>query len=229
MIGAIVGDIVGSVFEFSNIHTKNFKLFERDSSPTDDSVMTIAVADAILQWEDEGEREKNNYKRLSELAIEKMQYWGLKYPHAGYGGHFIQWLADKHPQPYNSCGNGSAMRISPVGWAAYDLEDCIAMSKAVTEISHNHPDGIMGAEATAVQIFQAKGGANLRELEQYEDTHYYKMEVGMDWLRKNYKWHSLCDGTCQAAYTCLYESADFEDAIRNCMCIGGDCDTTGAS
>ncbi len=130
--------------------------------------------------------------------------------------------------PYNSCGNGAAMRISPVGWAAGSLEECIAMSRAVTDVTHNHPDGIMGAEATAVQIFFARQGMGLAELKKYEEDHYYKIEHDLAWLRRNYDWHSLCDGTCQPAYECLYESLSYEEAIRNCMAIGGDCDTTGA-
>ena len=120
------------------------------------------------------------------------------------------------------------MRISAVGWAARNLEECIAMSKAVTEVTHNHPDGIMGAEATAVQIFLARQGKTKGELRQYEEEHYYPIRHDLAWLLKNYHWHSLCNGTCQPAYECLYESTDFEDAIRNCMAIGGDCDTTGA-
>lgn len=228
MLGAIIGDTVGSRFEWHNIHTKKFDFLPDSCYLTDDSIMTIAIAEAILQWDDNKGREKNNYAMLSDLAIKSMRKWGAKYPYAGYGGGFRNWLSNPEQGPYNSCGNGAAMRISPVGWAAYDLEDCISMSKAVTEVTHNHPDGIMGAEATAVQIFQAIQGQNLRELEDYETKHYYSIEYGMDWLSKNYTWHSLCDGTCQAAFTCLYESDNFEDAIRNCMSIGGDCDTTGA-
>ncbi len=225
MIGAIAGDIVGSRFEFDNINTKDFELFNEECSFTDDSVMTIAVADAILQWDMEG---RPSYGRLSELAETSMRTWGRQYPFAGYGGHFSMWLQDWSMGPYNSCGNGSAMRVSPVGWAAASLEECIAMSRAVTEITHNHPDGIRGAEATAVQIFLARQGMGLKDLKAYEEKHYYPIRHDLAWLRENYDWHSLCDGTCQAAYECLYEAAGYEDAIRNCMAVGGDCDTTGA-
>ena len=225
MIGAIIGDTVGSRFEFFNTNNKFFDFFHEDCSFTDDSVMTIAIAQAILEWDREG---RPTYERLSELAIESMRIWGRAYPYAGYGGHFAQWLEDPSMGPYNSCGNGAAMRVSPVGWAARDMADCIAMSRAVTEVTHNHSDGIKGAEATAIQIFLARQGKNLKELKAYETQHYYPIAHDLSWYRKNYKWESLCDGTCQAAFECLYESTDFEDAIRNCMEIGGDCDTTGA-
>ena len=153
MLGAIIGDTVGSRFEFDNNHTKDFEFLTKECRPTDDSVMTIAIADAIMQWDHEG---RPSYGRLSELAAESMRMWGRAYPRAGYGGHFAMWLVDDSMGPYNSCGNGSAMRVSPVGWAATSLEECIAMSRAVTEVTHNHPDGIKGAEATAVQVFLAR-------------------------------------------------------------------------
>ena len=225
MIGAIIGDTVGSRFEFDNTHTKDFTFLTGECSFTDDSVMTIAVADAILQWDIEG---RPSYGRLSELAVRAMRKWGRAYPYAGYGGNFAMWLTDDSMGPYNSCGNGSAMRISPVGWAATSLEECIAMSRAVTEVTHNHPDGIMGAEATAVQVFLARQGISLAGLREYEEEHYYPIIHDLQWYLENYKWHSLCNGTCQPAYQCLYGSSGFEDAIRNCMAVGGDCDTTGA-
>lgn len=228
MLGAIIGDAVGSRFEWHNIHTKKFDFLPDSCHLTDDSIMTIAIAEAILLWDDNKGRENSDYAMLSNLATRTMRKWGYKYPHAGYGGGFRHWLRNPNQGPYNSCGNGSAMRISPVGWAAYDLEGCIAMSRAVTEVTHNHSDGLMGAEATAVQIYQAIQGQSLLDLKDYETKHYYPIKYKMEWLTRNYTWHSLCDGTCQAAFACLYESESFEDAIRNCMSIGGDCDTTGA-
>jgi len=225
MLGAIIGDTVGSRFEFDNNHTKDFEFLTKECRPTDDSVMTIAIADAIMQWDQEG---RPSYGRLSELAAESMRMWGRAYPRAGYGGHFAMWLVDDSMGPYNSCGNGSAMRVSPVGWAATSLEECIAMSRAVTEVTHNHPDGIKGAEATAVQVFLARQGMGLSDLRRYEVDHYYPIDHDLKWYLANYKWHSLCNGTCQPAYECLYGSTDYEDAIRNCMAVGGDCDTTGA-
>ena len=155
MLGAVIGDIVGSRFEWHNIRTKEFALFHEDCTFTDDTVMTCTVAQAILDWDEE---KRPSWQRLSQLSEKNMRELGEIYPDRGYGGNFRQWLYDESMGPYHSCGNGSAMRISPVGWAADSLESCIAMSHAVTAITHNHPDGIMGAEATAVQIFLAHSG-----------------------------------------------------------------------
>ena len=168
MLGAIIGDTVGSRFEFDNNDSKEFEFLNSNCSFTDDSVMTIAIADAIMQWDIEG---RPSFKRLSELASSSMRMWGRAYPYAGYGGHFARWLESDSMGPYFSCGNGSAMRVSPVGWAAGTLEECIAMSRAVTEVTHNHPDGIKGAEATAVQVFLARQGMTLPELKEYEQRH----------------------------------------------------------
>ena len=225
MLGAIIGDIVGSRFEWENINTKEFEFFHEECSFTDDTVMTCAIALAITLWDKEG---RADFDKLSELTSRSMRKLGAAYPYSGYGGHFRRWLIDQTMGPYNSCGNGSAMRVSPVGWAATSLEECIAMSRAVTEVTHNHPDGIMGAEATAVQIFMARNGASLAELELYEQEHYYDIEYDMDWLIDNYEWSSLCDNTCQPAYICFYGSKGYEDCIRRCMSIGGDSDTIGA-
>lgn len=229
MIGAIIGDTVGSRFEFDNIHRKDFDFLTPECALTDDSIMSIAVAEAIMKWEDNGFRKNKDYKKLSDYAISSMRHWGRKYPNAGYGGHFAMWLTSDDMGPYNSCGNGAAMRISPIGWVAESLEECIAMSRAVTEVTHNHPDGIKGAEATAVQIYLARKGMSINELRKYEEEHYYPLDnYSFKFLKKHYKWHSLCDGTCQAAFVSLYESSSFEDAIRNTISLGGDCDTTGA-
>jgi len=225
MLGAVIGDIVGSRFEWHNIRSKEFALFHEDCTFTDDTVMTCAVAQAILDWDEE---KRPSWQRLSQLSEKNMRELGKIYPDRGYGGNFGQWLYDESMGPYYSCGNGSAMRIFPVGWAADSLESCIAMSHAVTAITHNHPDGIMGAEATAVQIFLARSGYSLSALQEYEEEHYYPLEHDLVWLQDNYRWSSLCDGTCQSAYVCLYESKDYEGCIRNCMSIGGDSDTIGA-
>lgn len=225
MIGAIIGDIAGSRFEFNNIHTKDFELFNSGCYPTDDSCMTFAVAEAILRWDVDG---RKDYESLSAYAEKCMRYWGNTYPHAGYGGRFRQWLKNPEQGPYNSCGNGSAMRVSPVGWAANSLEECRKMSKAVTEVTHNHPDGILGAEATAVQIFLAKNGSTKKELKEMENKSYYPLKHTWKYYQNNYSWSSLCDKTCQPAFLSVYESKDFEDAVRNSISIGGDSDTLGA-
>lgn len=230
MIGTIIGDTVGSRFEFNNIHTKEFDFLTPECFLTDDSIMTLAIAEAVLMWIDDKGKEKKDYKMLSEYASRSMRAWGKRYPNAGYGSHFKDWLKTPSMGPYNSCGNGSAMRVSAVGWVAETKEECIAMSKAVTEVTHSHSDGIRGAEATAVEIFLARTQKlGLEALKEYEETFYYSLK-GYDFktLQNTYSWQSLCDGTCQAAFSSLYESTSFEDAIRNCVSIGGDVDTTSA-
>lgn len=230
MIGAIIGDTVGSRFEFNNIHTKDFEFLSPKCFLTDDSIMTIAVAEAIIEWIDTNGREEKDYSKLSKYAEASMRKWGLKYPDVGYGTHFKRWLNDPSMGPYNSCGNGSAMRISPIGWVAETKEECILMTKAVTEVTHNHIDGIKGAEATAMQIFLARAeNMDKDALKRYEEENYYSLDgYEFETLKRSYTWQSLCDGTCQAAFSSLYNSTSFEDAIRNCILIGGDVDTTGA-
>ena len=225
MLGAIIGDIAGSRFEFRNIHTKNFELFGEGCHPTDDTIMTIAIAEAICHWRREGNGE---YKKLSEDAEREMRSWGLRYPDAGYGAHFSMWLNDPEMKAYNSAGNGAAMRISPVGDAAKTIDECIAMSRAVTEVTHNHPDGIRGAEATALQIFLARQGKDIGYLRQYEEEHYYPIESGFEALYECYEPSFCCDMTCQPAFICTYQSTSFEDAIKSSISIGGDSDTISA-
>ena len=225
MLGAIIGDIAGSRFEFDNIHTKDFEFFHHWCFPTDDSYMTLVIAEAVLRWDEEG---RKDYGTLSEYTVKYMREWGQMYPDGGYGGHFYRWLRNPEEGPYNSCGNGSAMRVSAVGWAAESLEECKKMSRAVTEITHNHPDGIQGAEATAVQIFLARNGMGKKELKTMENREYYPLKHTWKYYTSHYVWNSLCDKTCQPAFLALYESTDFEDAIRNCISIGGDSDTIGA-
>ncbi len=225
MYGAIFGDIVGSRFEWNNIRSKEFEFFHKDCAPTDDSIMTIAIADAILEWDKLG---RPSYNDLAVYATKAMRMWGNAYPCVGYGHNFAQWLEDEKMGPYGSCGNGAAMRVSPVGWAARTFDECIKMSYVVTAVTHDSSDGIMGATATAAQIFLARQGKTLKDLESFEKEHYYNYDYDLAYLMKSYRWNSMCDGTCQPAYQCLYESTGFEDSIRNCMAIGGDCDTTGA-
>mgnify|MGYP004647102227 CR=1 FL=1 len=225
MLGAIIGDIVGSRFEWDNIHSKDFELFGNGCHLTDDSIMTIAIAEAIFKWRADG---SPSYERLSEYAERSMRSWGLAHPDAGYGAGFDKWLHNPGMGAYNSAGNGAAMRVSPVGFSAHSLEECISMSRAVTEVTHNHPDGIKGAEATAVQIFLLRQKKDIDYIRAYEEEHYYPIGFDMHWLYENYKWSSLCDMTCQPAYLCVYSSFGFEDAIRNAISIGGDSDTLGA-
>ena len=221
MIGAIIGDIVGSRFEWHNIKSKEFRLFTDRCKPTDDSVMTLAVAQAILN-------SGGDLAALEREAVSCMQSLGRRYPRAGYGGRFRGWLATEDPQPYNSFGNGSAMRVSPCGFAAKTLEEAIAMADAVTRVTHNHPEGMKGAEATAAAIFLARSGASMQEIRAYIEQNYYKLDFTLDEIRPTYTFDVSCQGSVPQALEAFFESTDFEDAIRNAISIGGDSDTIAA-
>ena len=221
MLGAIVGDIVGSRFEWDNIHTKRFRLFTGDCHFTDDSLMTVAIADAIL-------RSGDGFEDLGRHAVERMRYWGRKYPNSGFGGMFIKWLKSDNPQPYNSFGNGAAMRVSPCGWAGKKLAEVTGLSRLVTEVTHNHPDGLKGAETTAMACFLARKGAPMIEIQDYLQEHYYPMDKELEEIAKDYEWHSDCEGTVVPALECVFEADSFEDAIRNAISLGGDSDTIAA-
>lgn len=223
--GAYIGDSVGSVYEFNNIKTKDFPFFQKDSTPTDDTYMTYAILLALKDWEECG---RPSYEFLKEQTIFHMQLFGRQTLEAGYGSSFQNWLFTTKPQPYNSRGNGAAMRISAVAYVAQTLEECIALSRVVTEISHDHPDGIMGAEATAVQIFLLRQGWSLQDTAEYQKTHYYPIDFTIDEIRDSYTWGDFCSNTCPQAFQCVYEAKDFEDAIRNAISLGGDSDTLGA-
>ena len=161
MLGTIIGDIVGSRFEFRHTDTKDFEFFHPKCSITDDTVLTVAIAQAVMESPDD-------HEKLSALAIKYMREIGGAYPNGMYGGMFREWLESDDPQPYGSFGNGSAMRVSACGWAAKSLKDAIALSKAVTEVTHNHPEGIKGAEATAVAIYLARNGKSKRRIGRIE-------------------------------------------------------------
>lgn len=221
MFGAIVGDIVGSKFEFLNYRDKDFELFDEDSFYTDDSVMTIAICKAILDC-------KGNYNELSEKVIESMKFLGEIYPYAGYGGMFCKWLQSENPQPYNSFGNGAAMRVSAVAYEAETLEEVKKLSKLVTEVTHNHPEGLKGAEATAVAIFLARIGTKKDKIKEYIEKYYYKLDFTIDEIRDDYSFDETCQGSVPQALECFFESTDFEDTIRLAISLGGDSDTIGA-
>ena len=217
MKGAIIGDIIGSAYEFNNINTKEFPLFSRDCSFTDDTVMTCAAAKALL----EPERD----------VTEVFQEVGRRYPHAGYGAKFIHWMFSDHPEPYNSCGNGSAMRVSPAGFLAGSVEEAKELSARVTGISHNHPEGMKGAECTAVCIVFAKEGKTKDEIRAYVEENYYKLNKTCADYRKEQAGHhgrEICQISVPQALECFFESTDFEDCMRNCVSIGGDSDTIAA-
>ncbi len=221
MLGAIIGDIVGSRFERNNIKTKEFKFFTAKCFPTDDSIMTLSLAQAILV-------SKPDYSDLAENAVQCMQTIGRQYPDCGYGGSFINWIFSDDPRPYNSFGNGAAMRISPAGFAAGSLEEAKSLSRTMTEVTHNHPEGIKGAEATAVAIYMARTGSSLSEIRDYMETYYYPINFMLDEIRDSYRFNETCQKTVPQALVSFFESTDFEDAIRNCISIGGDSDTLAA-
>ena len=221
MIGAIIGDIAGSRFEWHNRKSKEFELFTDRCRPTDDSVMTLAIAQAVL---DSGGRPEN----LGAAAVACMQALGRKYPSAGYGGNFRRWLSAPDPAPYHSYGNGAAMRVSPCGWAADSLKTAKALSKAATEVTHNHPEGLKGAEATACAIYLALHGSTIPEIRAHIVENYYPLDFTLDAIRPTYSFDVSCQGSVPQAITAFLESTGFEDTIRNAISIGGDSDTIAA-
>lgn len=221
MIGAIIGDIVGSRFEHHNIKTKEFEFFHRRCRFTDDTVMTVAIAKAILE-------SRVDYSDLADNTIKYMQYYGKKYPEAGYGGRFFDWIFEYNPQPYNSWGNGSAMRVSPCGFAAKSLEEAEALAEITAAVTHNHPQGIKGAKAAAAAIFLAKSGKTKDEIKSYIENNYYRMDFTIDEIRDEYEFDVSCQGSVPQALEAFFESVSFEDAIRNAISIGGDSDTIAA-
>lgn len=223
MIGAIIGDIAGSRFEWNGTKSKNFELLSRPKGcrPTDDTVMTLAVANAILRCD-------GDISKLGKEAVVQMQALGRQYPRAGYGGGFSRWLVAEDPLPYNSFGNGSAMRVSPCAYAADTMDEAVRLSKIVTEVSHNHPEGIKGAEAVTAAVFLARIGGSIREIREYIDTHYYPMDFSLDSIRGDYTFDVTCQGSVPQAITAFLESLSFEDALRNAISLGGDADTQAA-
>ncbi|SNU08201.1 ADP-ribosylglycohydrolase [Lachnospiraceae bacterium] len=221
MIGAIIGDVVGSRFEWHNHKSKDFDLFKRKCHVTDDSVMSLAIALSIMQCE-------GDYSDLSAKAIENMQGLGKIYIKAGYGGNFIKWIMSKNPKPYNSYGNGSAMRVSACGYAAKSIKEAKELSAKVTEVTHNHPEGMKGAEAVAVAIFLARKGKSMDKIRKHITENYYKIDFTLDEIRDGYEFDVSCQGSVPVAFEAFFESTSFEDAIRNAISVGGDSDTIGA-
>ena len=222
MYGALLGDMIGAPYEFDRgKKTKDFPLFVSDSEFTDDSVMTVAVAEALLNCpagaEDEAVREE---------LIRCMHRWGRRYPYAGYGARFIHWLRAAEPEPYGSCGNGSAMRVSAAGWLYDTLEETRHMARLTAEVSHNHPEGIKGAEAVASAIFLARTGKSKEEIREYIIREFgYDLSRTCDEIRPGYYHVETCQQTVPEAITAFMEGTDFEDVIRTAVSLGGDCDT----
>jgi len=221
MYGALIGDIVGSQYEFNNVKTKDFPLFTSKCFCTDDSIMTIAIASALLC----GGRKVGRFKRA---AVKEMRRLGRMYPRAGYGGLFARWLQSRFPRPYNSLGNGAAMRVSPCGLIADTLDEALALAKASAEVTHNHPEGIKGAQATAAAVFLAKKGKDKGEIREYIQSNYYSLEYTVDGLRPRFCFNETCQWTVPPAIIAFLESDSFEDAIRNAISLGGDSDTLAA-
>ena len=230
MYGAILGDIIGSPFEFDRGNkTKEFELFTDGCDFTDDSVMTLAVAAALMEAGPDASEEY-----IKETLIYSMQEWGRDYPHAGYGGGFRRWLKSSNPKPYNSWGNGSAMRVAFVGDFYEDYDEMQAMAAKTAEVSHNHPEGIKGAVVTATCIWMAKCGKSKQEIYDYVLSEYpvdlYEYSIGnsLDDIRPRYKWNESCQGSVPAAMRCFYESTDYESFMRNIYSLPCDSDTFGA-
>ena len=231
MLGAITGDIIGSIYEFNNIKTKNFNLFTDKNYFTDDTVMSFAVAEALM----------NGSK--SEDFIRFMKRYGVLYPRAGYGGTFFSWLFSNTTEPYNSWGNGSAMRVAPCGWIAKlsehfeeGLKLTENLAKKSAEVTHNHPEGIKGAQATAAAIFFMRHGKSKNAIEEYKNKlkdyiknkYQYDLDFTLEEIRPIYKFDVSCQGSLPPTLVSFLESENFEDAIRNAISIGGDSDTLGA-
>lgn len=221
MIGAIIGDIAGSRFEFHNRKKKDFILFTEKCSVTDDSIMSLSVAKAVMEF-------KKGNGSLDKLAIRYMQQIGRNYRFCGYGGNFYHWIYAKIPQPYNSFGNGAAMRVSACGYAADTLEDALEMSDAVTAVSHNHPEGMKGARAVTHAIFLARNGKSKDEIRDVINNEYYKLDFTIDEIRPSYKFNETCQATVPQAIEAFLESESFEDALRTAVSVGGDSDTLAA-
>jgi ADP-ribosylglycohydrolase len=216
MLGAIIGDIVGSVYEWHNIKTKDFPLFRDDCFFTDDTVMTIATAEAIMNG-----GEKDDF-------IDAYKKWGRLYPNSGYGSGFGNWIHSDSREPYNSWGNGSAMRVSPCGFAARTEVETLLLAKTSASVTHDHPEGIKGAETTALAIFLARNGESIEEIMARIEADFYELNFTIDEIRPTYKFNESCQDTVPQAITAFLESTDFEDAIRNAISLGGDSDTLAA-
>ena len=222
MLGAIIGDVVGSRFEFDNHKSKEFELFSPDCDFTDDSVMTLAIAKTLLQYD-----EITDIEEFKMQLIYYMHEVGVCYPDCGYGGRFLVWMMRGGTQPYNSYGNGSAMRVSPVAWFASSLEECEKLARATAEVTHNHPEGIKGAVSVAGAVYLARTGHTMDEIKEYV-SRFYTVDFTLDEIRKEYEFEVSCQKSVPQAFEAFFESTSFEDTIRNAISIGGDSDTIAA-
>lgn len=222
MIGAIFGDIVGSLYEWNNIKTTQFPLYNSEAFFTDDSVMTIAIAKALM------EADRSSETDVKQQAIHWMRTIGRHYPNSGYGGRFFNWMFEPTMGPYQSYGNGSAMRVSAAGWFAQSLSEALELSKWVSEVTHNHPEGIKGAQATATAIYLAKTRHSKEQIKEYIEVHFYQLPVSCDEIRPTYRFNETCQKTVPEALVAFLDSSDFDHAIRLAISLGGDSDTLAA-
>ena len=228
MYGAIIGDIIGSPYEFDRGEkTKDFPFFDRGCTFTDDTVMTVAVAEALMTANEQGL--SDDEKATKDLLIDSMHKWGRRYPHAGYGGAFARWLKLCDREPYNSWGNGSAMRVSAAGWLYDDIAITRRIAGWTAEVTHNHPEGVKGAESVAAAIFMARTGSTKEEIREYVRNEFrYDLWRTCDEIRPTYKFDVSCQGSVPEAIIAFLDGEDFEDVIRNAISLGGDTDTIGA-
>ncbi|MGD8569470.1 MAG: ADP-ribosylglycohydrolase family protein [Gammaproteobacteria bacterium] len=215
MLGAIIGDVIGSVYEATPVKVTDFDFFVPGTTYTDDTVLTVAIADAILHNKDY----ERNYEKM-------LRRYGRRYPNAGYGRSFYQWLQAEDPQPYNSWGNGSAMRVSPIGFAFHSNVEVLDQARKSAVITHNHPEGIKGAQATALSVYLARTGHSKQDIKQeIQNLFHYDLERRLDDVRDHYKYTLSCQGSVPEAIIAFLESCDYEDAIRKSISVGGDADT----
>ena len=218
MLGAVIGDIAGSRFEFDNYRYTDFDIFSPDSDFTDDTICTVAIADWVLQG-------------CNDHLASILQGWCRAYPcpKGAYGGRFSQWIEWKDPEPYNSWGNGSAMRVSAVGWAFATLEETLHFAEQSAAVTHNHPEGIKGAQAVAAAIFWARTGMGKAQIKENITRQFgYDLSQSCDQIRPHYHFNESCQETVPQAVTAFLESDDFEHAIRLAVSLGGDSDTLAA-
>ncbi len=218
ILGAISGDVIGSVYENRPIKTKEFELFSHYSIFTDDTVMTLAIAEWLLED-----------KTSKDVLIKNLKYFGNLYPNAGYGGRFIHWLMEDSPEPYQSWGNGSAMRVSPCAWVACSLEEAQHLARLSAIVTHDHPEGIKGALATCDAIYLARSGYGKDEIKSHVESNYnYDLSFSLDEIRPYYDFDVSCQGSVPESIVSFLEADRFEDTIRNAISLGGDADTLAA-
>ena len=218
IIGSICGDIIGSTREFNSIKTKEFDLFEYDSTFTDDTVLTLAIAKWLCEDKDS-----------TEVLIKNLQDFGNQYPNSGYGGMFYNWISSPNPEPYGSWANGSAMRVSPCAWVADSLEQANSLAYVSASVTHNHPEGIKGAVATCDAIYLARTGSSKDKIKNHVEKEYgYELNRNVDELRDVYSFDVSCQGSVPESIICFLQAEDFEDAVRNAVSLGGDADTQAA-